>query len=116
MNGRNVWNLATTTPAVLNAGTSDIGQSFRGAGQREIQNSLSLDGINSSANLLAATSMRPIAEAVTALRAAGVLAPIVVGGSAIPDAAAAARLGADRWAAACRSALDLLTTSASSPS
>ena len=43
---------------------SDIGLSFRGAGQREIQNSLSLDGINSSANLLAATSMRPIADAV----------------------------------------------------
>ena len=36
-----------------------------GAGQREIQNSLSLDGINTSANLLAATSMRPIADAVT---------------------------------------------------
>src|SRR5437667_347965 len=44
--------------------TSDIGLSFRGAGQREIQNSLSLDGINTSANLLAATSMRPIADAV----------------------------------------------------
>ena len=43
---------------------SDIGLSFSGAGQREIQNSLSLDGINSSSNLLAATSMRPIAEAV----------------------------------------------------
>jgi hypothetical protein len=38
--------------------------SFRGAGQREIQNSLSLDGINASANLLASTSMRPIADAV----------------------------------------------------
>ena len=44
---------------------SDIGLSFRGAGQREIQNSLSLDGINASSNLLAATSMRPIADAVT---------------------------------------------------
>src|SRR5439155_4266635 len=43
---------------------SDSGLSFRGAGQREIQNSLSLDGINSSSNLLAATSMRPIADAV----------------------------------------------------
>ena len=47
---------------------SDIGLSFRGAGQREIQNSLSLDGINSSANLLAATSMRPIADAVTEIQ------------------------------------------------
>ena len=61
---RNVWSLASTTPGVLGGLNSDIGLSFRGAGQREIQNSLSLDGINSSANLLAATSMRPIADAV----------------------------------------------------
>ena len=65
LNGRNVWSLASTTPGVLGGLNSDIGLSFRGAGQREIQNSLSLDGINSSANLLAATSMRPIADAVT---------------------------------------------------
>jgi hypothetical protein len=64
LNGRNVWNLASTTPGVLAGLNSDIGLSFRGAGQREIQNSLSLDGINSSSNLLAATSMRPIADAV----------------------------------------------------
>lgn len=65
LNGRNVWNLAATTPGVLTGLNSDIGLSFRGAGQREIQNSLSLDGINSSSNLLAATSMRPISDAVT---------------------------------------------------
>jgi hypothetical protein len=64
VSGRNVWTLASTTPGVLGGLNSDIGLSFRGAGQREIQNSLSLDGINSSANLLAATSMRPIADAV----------------------------------------------------
>ena len=62
---RNVWSLASSTPGVLTGLNSDIGLSFRGAGQREIQNSLSLDGINASANLLAMTSMRPIAEAVT---------------------------------------------------
>ena len=62
--GRNVWSLASTTPGVLGGLNSDIGLSFRGAGQREIQNSLSLDGISSSSNLLAATSMRPIADAV----------------------------------------------------
>jgi hypothetical protein len=62
--GRNVWNLASATPGVLTSVNQDIGQAFRGAGQREIQNSLSLDGINASANLLAMTSMRPIAEAV----------------------------------------------------
>jgi hypothetical protein len=64
-NGRNVWNLAATTPGVLAGVNSDIGLSFRGAGQREIQNSLSLDGINASANLLASTSMKPIADAVS---------------------------------------------------
>jgi hypothetical protein len=64
-NGRNVWSLATTAPTVIAAPMSDIGLSFRGAGQREIQNSLSLDGISASSNLLAATSMRPIADAVT---------------------------------------------------
>jgi hypothetical protein len=68
LSGRNVWNLASTTPGVLGGLNSDIGLSFRGAGQREIQNSLSLDGINSSANLLAATSMRPIADAVTEIQ------------------------------------------------
>src|SRR5262249_38448245 len=65
LNGRNVWNLASTTPGVLGGVNSDIGLSFRGAGQREIQNSLSLDGINATANLLASTSMKPIADAVT---------------------------------------------------
>src|SRR5687768_10827058 len=65
LSGRNVWSLASTTPGVLAGNNSDIGLSFRGAGQREIQNSLSLDGINASSNLLAATSMRPIADAVT---------------------------------------------------
>jgi hypothetical protein len=68
LNGRNVWNLATTTPSVISGPSSDIGLSFRGAGQREIQNSLSLDGINSSSNLLAMTSMRPIADAVTEIQ------------------------------------------------
>ena len=63
-NGRNVWSLATTAPTVVAAPATDIGLSFRGAGQREIQNSLSLDGISASSNLLAATSMRPIADAV----------------------------------------------------
>jgi hypothetical protein len=68
LSGRNVWSLASTTPGVLGGNNSDIGLSFRGAGQREIQNSLSLDGINSSSNLLAATSMRPIADAVTEIQ------------------------------------------------
>ena len=68
LNGRNVWSLAATTPGVLGGLNSDIGLSFRGAGQREIQNNLSLDGINATANLLAATSMRPIADAVNEIQ------------------------------------------------
>jgi len=64
MAGRNVWQMAATTPGVLQGTTSDIGLTFRGAGQREIQNSLTLDGINATSNLLAATSVRPIADAV----------------------------------------------------
>jgi hypothetical protein len=59
-NGRNVWSLAGTTPGVL-SGTDQ----FVGAGQRGIQNSLSMDGINAAANLRTQTSMRPIADAVT---------------------------------------------------
>jgi Carboxypeptidase regulatory-like domain/TonB-dependent Receptor Plug Domain len=62
--GRNVWSLASTTPGVLAGNTSDIGFSFRGAGQRSIQNNMTLDGISSSSNLLAMTSMRPIQDAV----------------------------------------------------
>jgi len=60
-----VWQLAATTPGVLRGTTTDIGLSFRGAGQREIQNSLTMDGINASSNLLSMTSMRPMADAVT---------------------------------------------------
>jgi carboxypeptidase family protein len=60
LNGRNVWSLASSTPGVL-SGTS----SFSGAGQRNIQNSLSLDGINTASNIQTNTTMRPIADAVT---------------------------------------------------
>ncbi|AMY08817.1 Outer membrane cobalamin receptor protein [Luteitalea pratensis] len=63
--GRNVWQMASTTPGVLRGLTTDIGLSFRGAGQREIQNSLTMDGINATSNLLAMTSTRPMADAVT---------------------------------------------------
>jgi hypothetical protein len=59
-NGRNVWALAGTTPGVL-GGTN----SFTGAGQRALQNSLTLDGINAAANFTTQTTMRPIADAVT---------------------------------------------------
>ena len=51
----------------------------------------------------------PLREAIDALRAVGVTAPIIVGGVAIPDADLATGLGADRWAADGWSALELLS-------
>jgi hypothetical protein len=59
--GRNVWQMAEITPGVQR-GTR--GGTWIGAGQRDIQNSLTLDGINAAANLMPSTSMQPIAEAV----------------------------------------------------
>ena len=56
MNGRNALMLATTTPGVLpgTKGTQGVppGQDFIGAGTREIQNSMSLDGISIMNNLI----------------------------------------------------------------
>lgn len=51
-----------------------------------------------------------VTAAVTALRAAGVTAPVVVGGRAVPDAGRARALGADGWAADGWGALELLST------
>ncbi|MPZ21355.1 MAG: hypothetical protein GEV06_26190, partial [Luteitalea sp.] len=59
--GRNVWQMAETTVGVQR-GTRE--GTWIGAGQRDIQNSLALDGINSAANLMPSTSMLPIADAV----------------------------------------------------
>ena len=59
--GRNVWQMAEITPGVQ---TGTRGGTWIGAGQRDIQNSLTLDGINAAANLLPSTSMQPIADAV----------------------------------------------------
>ena len=60
LSGRNVWSLAGTTPGVLSGSSS-----FTGAGQRNIQNSISLDGIGASQNLLTSTTMRPSVDSVT---------------------------------------------------
>jgi hypothetical protein len=59
ISGRNVWSLAGTTPGVLSGSSS-----FTGAGQRNIQNSISLDGIGASQNLLTSTTMRPSVDSV----------------------------------------------------
>src|SRR5258708_10843202 len=68
MNGRNVLMLATTTPGVLpgTKGTQGVppGQAFIGAGTREIQNSMSLDGISIMNNLITTSPTQPRVETV----------------------------------------------------
>lgn len=67
MNGRNVLMLATTTPGVL-PGTKNSqvppGQGFIGAGTREIQNSMALDGISIMNNLITISPTQPMVETV----------------------------------------------------
>jgi len=68
MNGRNVMSLATTTPGVLpgTKGTQGVppGQAFIGAGTREIQNSMALDGISIMNNLITTSPTQPMVETV----------------------------------------------------
>src|SRR6185436_10588187 len=68
LNGRNALMLATTTPGVLpgTKGTQGVppGQAFIGAGTREIQNSLSLDGISIMNNLITTSPTQPMVETV----------------------------------------------------
>jgi hypothetical protein len=67
MNGRNAMMLAVTTPGVL-PGTKNSqvppGQGFIGAGTREIQNSMSLDGISIMNNLITISPTTPMIETV----------------------------------------------------
>jgi hypothetical protein len=68
LNGRNALMLATTTPGVLpgTKGTQGVppGQAFIGAGTREIQNSMSLDGISIMNNLITTSPTQPMVETV----------------------------------------------------
>jgi hypothetical protein len=69
LNGRNPMMLAVTTPGVLLGTKSSMtgippGNDFVGAGTREIQNSLSLDGISIMNNLITTTPTRPMVETV----------------------------------------------------
>lgn len=68
LNGRDPMRLATTMPGVLQ-GLKDPngvppGQGFIGAGTREIQNSMALDGISIMNNLITTTPTRPMVESV----------------------------------------------------
>jgi hypothetical protein len=69
LNGRNPMSLAVTTSGVLQGPKSSLtgtppGEDFIGAGTREIQNSLSLDGISIMNNLITTTPTRPMVESV----------------------------------------------------
>jgi hypothetical protein len=68
LNGRDPLRLATTTPAVIQGLKTTTGyppgEDFIGAGTREIQNSISLDGISIVNNLINNTSVQPMPEAI----------------------------------------------------
>jgi hypothetical protein len=70
LNGRDVLRLAAITPGVLpgmksrTGSTAAGGEDFIGAGAREVQNSMSLDGVNISSNLIMTTTLRPSVDAV----------------------------------------------------
>ncbi len=69
LNGRDPMSLAITTPGVIPGVKSSMtgvppGNDFNGAGTREIQNSMSLDGIGIMNNLITTTPTRPMVETV----------------------------------------------------
>ena len=68
-NGRDVMSLATTIPGVLQGTKSSQtgtppGEDFNGAGTREIQNEMSVDGISIMNNLITTTPVQPMIEAI----------------------------------------------------
>jgi len=69
LNGRDPMQLATITPGVINGlkATNGVppGEDFIGAGTREIQNSMALDGISIMNNLITTTPNRPMVESVS---------------------------------------------------
>src|SRR5262249_17018436 len=68
LNGRDPLRLATSVPGVLpgQKPTNGVppGQAFIGAGTREIQNSIALDGVSIVNNLITITSTRPTVDAI----------------------------------------------------
>ena len=69
LNGRDPMTLATTTPGVLlgtksSATGTPPGEDFNGAGTREIQNEMTLDGISIMNNLITTTPTRPMVESI----------------------------------------------------
>ena len=68
LNGRDPMHLAITTPTVIQGLKASNGvppgEDFIGAGTREIQNEMSLDGISIMNNLITTTPSRPMVESV----------------------------------------------------
>lgn len=69
LNGRDPMSIARMTPGVIQGAKTSAtgippGEDFNGAGTREIQNSLSLDGISIMNNLITTTPTRPMVESV----------------------------------------------------
>jgi hypothetical protein len=69
VNGRDAMSLATSTPGVLPGTKSSQtgtppGEDFNGAGTREIQNEMSIDGISIMNNLITTTPVQPMIEAI----------------------------------------------------
>jgi hypothetical protein len=71
LNGRDGLRAAALTPGVLTgmksrtgANTSG-GQDFIGAGAREVQNSISLDGVSIVSNLISTTTLRPPVDTIS---------------------------------------------------
>ena len=73
------------------------------------------DGLVAVALTVSVSATDPVRDTVAALRAAGVTAPVVVGGAAIPDEETARGLGADHWARNGRRALELLSPGPAGP-
>jgi hypothetical protein len=69
LNGRDPMQLAITTPGIMLGTKSALtgtppGEDFNGAGTREIQNEMSLDGISIMNNLITTTPVRPMVETI----------------------------------------------------
>jgi hypothetical protein len=69
LNGRDPMSLAVTTPGVTlgtksSATGTPPGEDFNGAGTREIQNEMTLDGISIMNNLITTTPVRPMVETI----------------------------------------------------
>jgi carboxypeptidase family protein len=69
LNGRDVLRMAALTPGVITGMKSRTGsgasggEDFIGAGTREVQNSISLDGVSIVSNLVTTTTLRPSVDA-----------------------------------------------------